>query len=126
MLASYRRYLRDIAIFRALERDFNKNRASTDVEREREKETTERNDVEIQVIPIKRARFWGALKPVHKVSFIKTARPELTLITRLFRPSSSRFPETILRTSHAYFAREATRLNACHAFENASFVRLDF
>lgn len=64
MLASYRRYLRDIAIFRALERDFNKNRASTDVEREREKETTERNDVEIQVIPIKRARFWGALKPV--------------------------------------------------------------
>lgn len=64
VLASYRRYLRDIAIFRALERDFNKNRASTDVEREREKETTERNDVEIQVIPIKRARFWGALKPV--------------------------------------------------------------
>lgn len=32
--------------------------------REREKETTERNDVEIQVIPIKHARFWGALKPV--------------------------------------------------------------
>lgn len=64
VLASYRRYLRDIAIFRASERDFNKNRASTDVEREREKETTERNDVEIQVIPIKRARFWGALKPV--------------------------------------------------------------
>lgn len=34
------------------------------MEREREKETTERNDVEIQVIPIKYARFWGALKPV--------------------------------------------------------------
>ena len=64
VLASYRRYLRDIAIFRALERDFNKNCASTDMEREREKETTERNDVEIQVIPIKHARFWGALKPV--------------------------------------------------------------
>lgn len=31
---------------------------------QREKETRERNDVEIQVIPIKCARFWGALKPV--------------------------------------------------------------
>lgn len=52
---------------RGSERDFNKNRRpplQPSAVGERRKETTERNDAGIQVIPIKRARFWGALKPV--------------------------------------------------------------